>query len=317
MNKKVKVAFIGAGRTTKAHIKAFIDIHSASIIGIYNRTFTKAQVLADEFSIPQVFLSIEELYRQGKPDLVVVCISEPAKLSVLLQCIPHKVPILAEKPIGLNYDESFQIISLTKQVQCPFWVALNRRCYSSTRQALQILNEQPKCKRIIEITDQQDLTLAKSLGHSVKTIENWMYANSIHLIDFFSIFARNDLKNITILNPKIDLASDFIAAHLQFSSGDEGIYKAYWNRPGPWGCTVSIDNAFIELKPLEQGRVQKRENREWLSLEESIWDKTFKPGFRMQAEQAIQAVLGQNHFLATAEEALKSTSLVQKIYQSL
>ena len=49
--------------------------------------------------------------------------------------------------------------------------------------------------RYIEIKDQQDTNKAKSLGHDQLTIKNWMFANSIHTIDFFRFFTERQIKN--------------------------------------------------------------------------------------------------------------------------
>lgn len=314
--KKIKVAFIGAGPTTQAHIQAFKDIAEVELCGIYNRTIEKAQVLAQEFGIHYCADSIDALYQISKPDLVVVCVYEPAKREIMLKCIPHQIPILAEKPIGLDYNEAVEIHALAKQHQCPLWVALNRRCYASTREALGLLNEHHQERRMIEVCDQQDLNLARKLGHSEHVLQHWMYANSIHLMDYFTTFARGTLEKITILSPWHPASPGFVAAHLLFNSGDMGLYKAYWNGPGPWSCTVATQSLFLELKPLEQLRYQMAGSRAWHTPEPSDVDKQFKPGFRLQAQQAVYACLQKQHHLADINSALISTQFVHDIYSA-
>jgi predicted dehydrogenase len=314
MARKFRIGFIGAGPTTKAHIRAFSDIPDVTVCGIYNRTYEKAMNVAHEYSISHCFKELDDLYSLGKPDLVVISVYESAKLDIFRKCIPYGVPILAEKPIALNFEESLEVLKLSQKHQCKIWIGLNRRSYSSTRFALNYFKEKSSSKRIIEIADQQDLTMAKKLGHSDIVLKNWMYANSIHLIDYFTIFARGDVEAVTLLNAWTPDHPTFVCAHLKFSSGDIGIYKAYWNAPGAWTCSISDFETIIELRPLEQAKYQKAGEREWNPVSKDEWDNRFKPGFRFQAQQAINALDSKDFILADIQSALQSTSLIAKIY---
>ena len=71
-------------------------------------------------------------------------------------------------------------------------------------------------------------------------IDNYMYANSIHLIDFFAVFGRGP---VTAVEPIIPFNRDtprFVAAKIEFDSGDIGLYEAVWNGPGPWASTRPV-----------------------------------------------------------------------------
>lgn len=316
MNQKVRVAFVGAGPTTHEHVKSFLDISDVLIVGIFNRTFENAEKLAEKYDISQIFSSLEELYEIGKPDLVVVCVYETAKLEVMTQCLSYGIPILAEKPIALHYEESLKIADMAIQYHCPTWIALNRRSYSSTRLAVKKLDLLPNNKRIIEVTDQQDLRMIRQLGHSESVIRNWMYANSIHLVDYFSIFARGKLESMKIMTPWDSAKPGFVSAHLKFTSQDEGIYKAYWNAPSPWSCSVNNGETHIELKPLEKINWQESGSRNWATSEPDEWDQKFKPGFRFQAQESIKAIRGELHSLCDIQNALQSIDIIKKIYNS-
>ena len=43
------------------------------------------------------------------------------------------------------------------------------------------------------VIDQENTIKAKHSGHKIKVIKNWMFANSIHLIDYFNIFVEETL----------------------------------------------------------------------------------------------------------------------------
>ena len=65
-HKMISVAIIGAGPIAEEHIKAFIDIDSVHIAGIYSRTHEKANILAQKYSIPHLALSLSELFEKTK-----------------------------------------------------------------------------------------------------------------------------------------------------------------------------------------------------------------------------------------------------------
>ena len=54
----------------------------------------------------------------------------------------------------------------------------------------------------------QEYKDSKKLGHGINTIKNWMYANSIHTIDFFSFLLRGKITKIE--NKKIQFKNSFI-----------------------------------------------------------------------------------------------------------
>jgi nicotinate-nucleotide pyrophosphorylase len=49
-------------------------------------------------------------------------------------------------------------------------------------------------------------------------------------------------------------------------------------------------------------------------VEQNEWDRKFKPGLRVQAEEAVKAALGQSHHLPSLQDALNSMKLVHAIY---
>ena len=75
---------------------------------------------------------------------------------------------------------------------------MNRRYFSSTVNLKQIINT-VQGPRNITIFDQQDTKLAKSKGKSSKLIKYWMYANSIHLVDYANFLTRGKLRNIKFI----------------------------------------------------------------------------------------------------------------------
>jgi predicted dehydrogenase len=312
-NDSCKVAFIGAGYMTTEHIKAFKDIPGVVLTGIYSRTQSRAEKLALEFGVGIVCGSIAELYEKTQAELVVISVPELSVREVCLEAFKYPWTCLIEKPAGYDLADAKQILNGAQQLGRQAYVALNRRHHSSTRVVLEDINQQ-KGSRLIHVYDQQDPIAARKAGQPELVVKNWMYANSIHVIDYFSLLGRGQIVSVT---PVIEWTPDspqFVVAKITYDSGDIGIYEAVWNGPGPWAVTVTTQEKRWEIRPLEQAMVQPCGSRKLEPVTIHEWDTRFKPGLRVQAGEAVKAARRQSHNLPSLADAMKSMKLVQAIY---
>jgi len=308
-----KVVILGAGGMAREHARAFADLPGVSVVGLWNRTRARAEALAAECGIPLVCDSISELHDRTAADLAVMAVSETAANPIARACFAHPWGVFMEKPPGLNVPDCRAIEEAAAAQGRRVWVALNRRFLSSTRTAADQL-AMASGARFIHVQDQQDLTSLGQYNYPSVILENWMYANSIHLVDYFAIFARGSLTRLTVLQPWTPTRPGVVAAYLEFDSGDTGLYTALWDGPGPWMVTVSTSTKRWELRPLEQAQFQNRGERKLQVVEISEADRRFKPGFRLQAEHVVRAVQGETSDSPTLADAMASMHTVRRIY---
>jgi predicted dehydrogenase len=219
-----------------------------------------------------------------------------------------------EKPAGYNLENARLILEAARKSNSRVWVALNRRAYSSTRQALARL-EGVEGPRFIQILDQQDQNAAREIyKEPPEVVENYMYANSIHLIDYLRVFGRGKINCVIPICPWTPSAPSMVIAKIEFSSGDVGIYEGTWNGPCPWSVTVVTPVERLEMRPLEQITVQLRGERKVSQLAISLDDSEFKPGLRQQAVDVLSALEGKISPIPTLEEAFVSMRLVADIF---
>lgn len=311
--KKCKVTFIGAGYMTTEHIKAFKKIPNVQLAGIFSRTRSKSESVALEFGIEKVCDSIEELFLSTKADLVVISVPELSTREVVLKVFEYPWISLIEKPIGYNFEDAHLIAIEKKTRNRDAFIALNRRHYSSTRLVVEAL-EKHEGKRLVHVYDQENPREALVGGAPRLVVDHWMYANSIHVVDYFNILCRGNLISVeNFIKWKPNLPC-FLLSKLSYTSGDIGIYEAIWEGPGPWAVTITTNTCRWELRPLEQAFTQKYKSRKNEVMQSHPWDVQFKPGLRLQAEEALKAVRGETHNLPTLEDGLKTMNLIKKIY---
>ncbi len=313
--RQIKVAVIGAGLMAGHHINAFADVEGVSVVGIYSRTRARTELLAISHGVPSVFDSIDELYLSTRADLVIVAVSELSVNAVCKEVFAYPWQVLIEKPPGYNLKDAEDIAATAVQCERTAYVALNRRHYSSTRAVLEELKGITE-RRLVQVFDQEDPVVALQGGTPQQVVENWMYANSIHTVDYFSVFCRGkivDVEHVIKWNP---VEPSFVVSKIEYSSGDIGLYTAVWNGPGPWLVAVTTQAKRWEMRPLEQATSQLHKSRKCEPLRLHSWDTQFKPGLRLQAEEAVKAVRGESHSLPTLADGIVTMQLVSKIYEA-
>lgn len=297
----------------RQHIRGFSDIPGVKIVAIHSRTRSRAETLAKEFNIPLVCHSPSELYEKTQAQLVVVAVPELATNPVGQACFEFPWTVMLEKPPGYNLQDAEKIQASAKKKNRKVLVGLNRRFLSSTHAAARDLAK-IQAPRFIHVQDQQDLKLAALLGYPKVVVQNWMYANSIHVIDLLRFFGRGKITSVTPVfswNPR---SSRVVMARVKFESGDRGVYEGIWQGPGPWAVSVTTEKKRWEMRPLEQAVYQVSGEKQSHSIKPHPRDKDFKPGFRLQAEMAVRSALGKPSDSPTLDEAMETMRLIKGIF---
>jgi predicted dehydrogenase len=296
----------------REHIRAFADVPGVTVCGIHSRTRDRAEKLAAELGVPHVCASIADLHATTRADLVVVAVPELAARRVAEDCFAHPWIVLLEKPAGYDLADAEAITRAAEAKRSSVLVALNRRFLSSTRAAAEDLDRQPG-PRFIHVQDQQSLDVARSIGHPPEVVRNWMFANSIHLVDYFFAFGRGEVVSVRHVFPYRPEAPVVVAA-VEFAGGDRGLYEGIWSGPGPWAVTVTTAVRRWEMRPLEQASFQSAGERRLQQVDVAAWDRAFKPGFRLQAEEIVRAVRGEPSRAVTLQQANRTMRLIQAVF---
>lgn len=310
--KKWKIAIVGSGYMAQEHAKAFASLPNVEIVGVCGRSRARAEALAATYGVP-VYDSVATLHAGTQADAVVVAVNELSARDVCLAAFAHPWLCFLEKPVGVDLPQAEEITTAAKRAGTRAYVALNRRSYASTRQALQELASDDGV-RLISVLDQQDMVSAREGGQPDEVVRNYMYANSIHLIDYLNLFGRGEIVAVQPTQRWNAENPGHVVATIHYASGDVGVYQAVWNGPGPWGVTVTNPQVRLEMRPLEKLGIQRRGERRLTEAPADAIDTEFKPGLRHQAEQIVELLQGRLTSLATLEEATRTMALCADIY---
>jgi len=285
------------------------------ISGVFSRNSLNLNNIKKKFDLAVFnFKYFQKYYEEKKPDAVIICVSEQNTFKVLKKILRFKTIILCEKPVGINYLESIKILKLRNKLNANVYVALNRRYYQSTLKLKKILKNYKK-KRLVEAIDQQDQQMMLSIGKDKKVVNNLMYANSVHIIDYAKIICRGSVKKI--VNSKILYSKNkfLILSKILFSSGDKFLYKAYWNIPQRWSVKIFLGKNIFFLKPLE--RLIKKKFRKITVYKLNKVDKLYKPGLKMMIYELIKKIQNKKNSLVSLKKHIKTIDLIKNIYEKI
>ncbi|MEO0795494.1 MAG: Gfo/Idh/MocA family oxidoreductase [Verrucomicrobiota bacterium] len=112
---KRPIYIIGAGGIVKdAHLPAYRKA-GFEVAGITNRTRARADGLAEQFGIPNVFDSIEELIAAAPENAIFDLTLMPAQFVPTLELLPDGAAVLIQKPMGDSLPEALEILEVCRR----------------------------------------------------------------------------------------------------------------------------------------------------------------------------------------------------------
>ncbi len=301
----IRLGVIGIGKIAQFHLNALSKVNDIKLTAFCNRTISKAEIAAKEFGVTRIYSDYKKMLSEAELDALCIFVSSNQLKTVLLDCLNYNIPILVEKPLGMNLSESQEIVNACKKKNSKVYVGLNRRFMSTVIQAKKLMEKSGGIKSIMIEANERLWQIKELYPGQDEIINNWIYLNGIHCIDLFRFFC-NDVKTV---NSK----SSFGNYHsmIEFENGSMGHYSSVWDAPDGWSIQLLNEKVKLILKPLEK-LIIKRLKQEDQIIELSDIDKELKPGFYLQAKAFSKAILGAKT-LPDFNEAHKTMQLINQI----
>lgn len=309
-----RIGLVGSGYMASEYLKASQAVEGIDFVSIFSRNKDTASALAKQFGVSKIANSVED-FLELNLDFIVVCVPELVTFEIITNFSKVGVPLLVEKPVGLTLAEALEIEDYAKVSSTQIFAALNRRFYGSTQNVFSEL-EASSGKRFIQVSDQENTLAAIAAGQPQQVIDNWMFANSIHIIDYIAVVCRGEP---TIQYRKVTHLTEnafVLHASVVFSSGDEALYICYWNVPGGWCVNISTASKNWQLSPLEIARSRGLGDRQYTEFEPDPIDSDYKPGLVRILIELEKCSKSQKHSLTSISEANRTMQLIDLIYSN-
>ena len=110
------------------------------VVALCDSDAAKAALLAQRFSVARVYGSLQDMLDGSAPDVVDV-VTPPASQSALLhELLPLGVPVICQKPFGINYAQAQEFVRAAAAHRTPLIVHENFRFMPWFRQARRLID---------------------------------------------------------------------------------------------------------------------------------------------------------------------------------
>lgn len=106
---------------------------NCKVVALSRRDAKKGREAAEQYGIPHVFASTEELARCSEVDAVLVTTPNACHLSDVRAAVAAGKPVLCEKPMGMDADQCRQMVESAQKAGVVLGVAQVFRFEESTR----------------------------------------------------------------------------------------------------------------------------------------------------------------------------------------
>ncbi|MDG1143317.1 MAG: Gfo/Idh/MocA family oxidoreductase, partial [Burkholderiales bacterium] len=107
----INFALVGCGRISKRHSELLGEnqIAGAQLVAVCDKIVSKAQVIANKYSIP-VYSCLHDMMKAEKIDVVVVLTESGLHAQHTIELAPYGAHVVVEKPMALTLDDADAMI---------------------------------------------------------------------------------------------------------------------------------------------------------------------------------------------------------------
>ena len=125
---KLKIGVVGAGNIARsAHLPAYKQCSNCTPVAICDIDFERAQAVAKDFDIPEVYSSVEEMLAKADIDAVDICTWNNAHAPVLIAAANAGKHVICEKPLAMNLSDALLMEKAVKENNIIFFLAVPSR----------------------------------------------------------------------------------------------------------------------------------------------------------------------------------------------
>jgi D-apiose dehydrogenase len=143
MTTAVKVAVVGAGYFSQFHLEGWHEHSQVQLVGLCDLDLAKASILAAQFGqlgVTRVFDDVAQMLDATRPDLVDVVVPPAAQAAVLKELIARKIPVICQKPFGVDYAQAVVFTEQAEAAHVPLIVHENFRFMPWYREAKRLID---------------------------------------------------------------------------------------------------------------------------------------------------------------------------------
>jgi D-apiose dehydrogenase len=138
---KLKFAVLGCGFWSKFQIGAWSELEGVELVAVYNRTLSKAKMIAEYFDVPGVYNDPEELFSKEKLDFVDIITDVDTHAQFVEMAVRHGIKhIICQKPMAPDFETAKRMVKICHDAGAKLYIHENYRWQAPVRRFKQIID---------------------------------------------------------------------------------------------------------------------------------------------------------------------------------
>ena len=125
---KLKIGVVGAGNIARhGHLPAYKQCNNCVVQAICDIDFERAKAAANDFGIPEVYASVEEMLEKSDIQAVDICTWNNAHAPVLITAAKAGKHVMCEKPLAMSLSDALLMQEAVRENDIIFFLAVPSR----------------------------------------------------------------------------------------------------------------------------------------------------------------------------------------------
>jgi D-apiose dehydrogenase len=137
---KLRFAIFGCGFWSQFQLGGWQEIEGVECVALYNRTRSKADVLASRFGIPKTYDDADELLRNERLDFIDIITDVDTHPGFVELAARYGKNVICQKPMAPDFATAKKMMQVTGEAGVKFFVHENYRWQPQIRRIKQILD---------------------------------------------------------------------------------------------------------------------------------------------------------------------------------
>jgi len=139
MDRKLRFAVIGTGFWANYQIPGWKELDGVDLVAVYNRTRSRAEVIAHKFNVASVYDNVSELLENEELDFVDIITDVDTHATFTEMAARKGIPVICQKPMAPTLDVAKQMVDLCSSLSVPLFIHENWRWQTPIRKLKEII----------------------------------------------------------------------------------------------------------------------------------------------------------------------------------
>ena len=138
---ELRFAVFGTGFWSRYQLAAWQQLPGVRCVAAYNRTRSRAEVIAHEFGIPIVYDDAEELVRNEQLDFIDIITDVDSHSRFVKLAADHHLDVICQKPMASSLASAEEMVKVCRDAGVAFYIHENWRWQTPIMRIKQLLAE--------------------------------------------------------------------------------------------------------------------------------------------------------------------------------